>query len=82
MSAAEFVLRRMARGAWRGVAPPQVRWVGVSQSLFVILDRGMLADDEKGELDGLVGCCGALCLQIARKIRGTYWQTPGARTSP
>ena len=40
----------------RGVAPPQVRWVGVSQSLLVILDRGMSVGDEKGELDSLVGC--------------------------
>ena len=44
---------------WRGVvAWPLVRCVGVSQSLFVILDRGMLGNDEKGELDSLVGCCG------------------------
>ena len=35
------------------VAPPQVRWVGVSQSLLVFLDRGMFVGDEKGELGSL-----------------------------
>ena len=37
--------------SWRG--PPQVRWVGVSQSLLVFLDRGMFVGDEKGELGSL-----------------------------
>ena len=57
MSAAEFVLRRA-----RGMRSPQVRWVGVSQSLFVILDRGMSVGDEKGELDSPVGCCRVRCV--------------------
>ena len=57
-SAAGWLAASLSSGviAWRRGGPPRVRWVGVSQSLLVILDRGMFVGDGKGELDSLDGC--------------------------